>query len=254
MFRRRRVLAAVLFAAAFHVCGLGLSAGPSRAADDDVIRHMQFSGRDVWRNGAFAYNGFLIAPGGFEQDGFVFKLLMSGGLYRYNAGSLGGEEVVGAEALTQVLAGFRIKRGDAEIKFFFGPEWQTHWLWPDDPDNRLRGYNAGLRMAGELWYEPTRLTLINGDLSLSSIATSHSARLAYGYRVANEIFNGDGFYVGPEVQYFGSDGYGHWRVGGHITSLKTEGTEWSASVGWAQDSDGRASPYLRLNMSSRIDY
>ena len=212
-----------------------------------------FHGRDLWRNGAFAYGGFLIAPGGFEQDGFMLKLLLSGGLYRYNAGSLGGEEVIGAEWLGQALPGFRIKRGNAEIKFFFGPEWQRHKLSPDDPDNRLRGQDFGLRMAGELWYEPTPATLIAGDVSLSSIATSHSARLAFGWRVADSIFNGDGFYIGPEAQYFGSDGYRQWRFGVHITSLKTEATEWSAAAGWARDSDGRASPYLRLNISTRID-
>lgn len=253
MFCRRRVRAAIFIVAAFHVCGLCLSVVPSRADDDDLVRNILFNGRDLWRNGAFAYSGVLAAPGGFAQDGFMFKLLLSGGLYRYHAGSLGGEEVIGAENLIQALPGFRIKRGDMEMKFFFGPEWQTHWLWPDDPDNRLRGYDAGLRMAGELWCEPTRQTLVAGEISLSTIATSHSARLAFGWRVADEIFNGDGFYIGPEMQYFGSDGYRHWRVGGHITTLKTESTEWSASLGWAQDSDGRASPYLRLNTSSRID-
>jgi hypothetical protein len=44
------------------------------------------------------------------------------------------------------------------IKFFFGPEWQHYNVWPDDADNRLRGTNIGLRMAGELWYEVTPLT------------------------------------------------------------------------------------------------
>ena len=253
MFRRRRVRAAKVFAAAFLVCCLCLSTGPSRAGDGDVARNILFNGRDIWRNGAFAYGGFLVAPGGFEQDGFMFKLLLSGGLYRYNAGGLGGAEVIGAEALTQALPGFRIKRGNAEMKFFFGPEWQYHRLSPDDPDNRLRGHDFGLRMAGELWYEPNHQTLIAGDVSLSSIATSQSARLAFGWRVADSLFNGDGFYIGPEAQYFGSDGYRQWRVGGHITSLKTEGREWSAAIGWAQDSNGRASPYLRLNTSTRID-
>lgn len=251
MYRRRRVRAASWVAAAFIVSGVCLSAGPCRA-DDDQAHTILFSGRDIWRNGAFAYGGFLIAPGGFDQDGFMLKLLMSGGLYRYNAGSLGGEKVIGAEWLGQVLPGFRIKRGNAELKFFFGPELQRHKLWPDDPDNRLRGHALGLRMASELWYQPTPLTLITGDASLSSIDTSHAARLAFGWRMADEIFNGNGFYLGPESQYFGSDGYRHWRLGLHITSLKTETTEWSASGGWARDSDGRSSPYVRLSVSSRL--
>lgn len=251
MFCRRRVRAAVSFAAAFFVCGVCLSAGPSRAADDDEAHAILFNGRDLWRNGVFAYGGLLIAPGGFEQDGFMFKLLISGGAYRYNAGSLGGAQVIGYEGLTQVMPGFRIKRGNAEMKFFFGPEFQEHYLSPDDPGNRLRGHVLGLRMTGEVWYEPTPNDLVAADFSLSSIATSHSARLAYGRRIADEIFNG-GFYVGPEVQYFGSDGYRHWRIGAHITTLKTEANEWSAGGGWAQDSDGRASPYVRLNMASKF--
>ena len=228
-----------------------MSVGPGRADDDDA-RTIVFSGRDIWRNGAFAFGGLLIAPGGFEQDGFMLKLLLSGGFYRYTAGSLGGDEVIGAEWLAQALPGFRIKRGNAEIKIFFGPELQKHKLWPDDPDNRLRGQTFGLRMASELWYEPTPASLIASDASISSIATSHSARLAYGWRVADEIFNGNGFYVGPEAQYFGSDGYRHWRLGLHITSLKTEATEWSAGGGLARDSNGYSSPYVRLSVSSRL--
>jgi hypothetical protein len=44
---------------------------------------MLFSGRDIWRNGAFAHGGFMFAPGGFEQDGLLLKILFSSGLYRY---------------------------------------------------------------------------------------------------------------------------------------------------------------------------
>lgn len=249
MLFRRCVDAAVSIAAAFLVCGLCLAAGPGRAGEDEA-RTLLFNGRDIWRNGAFAYGGLLIAPGGFDQDGLMLKLLLSGGLYRYRSGSVG--DVVGAESVAQALPGFRIKRGPAEMKFFFGPEWQWHRLWPDDAGNRLRGQTFGMRMAGEFWIEPGGGFLIAGDASLSSIATSHSARLAFGLRVADEIFNGEGFYVGPEVQYFGADGYGHRRLGLHVTSMKTEATEWSAAVGYARDSDGYSSPYVRLNVSSRL--
>jgi hypothetical protein len=212
---------------------------------------MLFSGRDIWRNGAFAYSGLLLAPGGFGQDGFMLKLLLSGGIYRYTSGGLGGLTVIGVETLAQVLPGFRIKRGNAEFKFFFGPELQWHRLWPDDPDSRLRGREFGLRMAAELWYEPTPNGLIAGDAALSTVATSHSARLAFGWRVAEEMLT-DGVYVGPETQYFHSDGYRHRRLGLHVTSMKTDASEWSASVGWARDSDGRSGPYVRLGLSSRM--
>jgi hypothetical protein len=247
---RRRVRAAIFFAAVFLLVGVCLPAGPGRAADDEP-HAMVFSGRDIWRNGAFAYSGLLLAPGGFEQDGFMLKLLLSGGAYRYVSNSLGGLTVVGVETLAQILPGFRIKRGDAEFKFFFGPELQWHKLWPDDSESRLRGRDFGLRKAAEIWYEPSRASLIAGDAALSSIATSHSARIAFGWRAAEELLI-DGVYVGPEIQYFHSDGYRHRRLGLHITSMKTEATEWSAAAGWARDSDGRSGPYVRLGLSSRI--
>jgi hypothetical protein len=247
---RRRVCAASAIAAAFLVVGVCLPAGPSRA-DDEEARALLFSGRDLWRNGAFAYGGLLAAPGGFEEDGFMLKLLLGGGVYRYFSGSLGGEKVIGTEWTAQALPGFRIKRGQAEFKFFFGPEWQRHKLSPGDPDNRLAGTSFGLRMTGELWYEPTRDGLVVGDVSLSSIATSHAARIAYGWRVAEDLFT-DGVYIGPEAQYFGSDGYRQRRVGLHITSMKTDATEWSAALGFARDSDRHSSPYVRLGLSQKL--
>lgn len=138
---------------------------------------MLFSGRDIWRNGAFAYGGLIVAPSGLDRDGLLLKVLLSGGLYRYHARNLGGERVVGAEWLTNILPGWRIKRGNAEFKVFMGPEIQNHYLRPDDSAKRLRGYSYGLRVAAEAWYEPTAETMIAADVSLSSIATSNSARL-----------------------------------------------------------------------------
>ncbi|MDO9412896.1 MAG: cellulose biosynthesis protein BcsS [Pseudolabrys sp.] len=247
---RRRVRAAALLAAAFLVC-VCRSSGPSKADEGDDQRVLQFSGRDIWRNGAFVHGGLIYAPRGFERDGFMLKLVLDGGVYRYSSGSL-GQDVIGVEWGVQALPGFRIKRGDAEMKFFFGPELQHHKLRPDDTANRLRDYLFGLRMAGELWYEPTPGTLIAGDASLSTLASGRSARLAYGWRIAEELFT-YGVYVGPEVQYFGSEGgYHQRRIGLHMTSMKTEATEWSASIGFAIDTIGRSSPYARLGLSQKI--
>lgn len=209
---------------------------------------MLFSGRDIWRNGAFAHGGFIVAPSGLDQDGLLLKIVLSGGLYRYHAQNL-GERVVGAEWLAQVLPGWRIKRGDVEFKVFMGSEIQSHHLRPDDPANRLRGISYGVRVAAEAWYEPTAETMIAADVSLSSIATGNSARAAFGWRVLEEMLGG--VYVGPEIQYFGSDGYRHSRLGAHVTSMKTEDTEWSAAAGWARDSTGRSSPYVRLGILTR---
>jgi hypothetical protein len=55
-----------------------------------------------------------MAPGGFEQDGFMLKLLISAGLYRYNAAMLGGDQVIGLE--TANLAGLSDQAGRSRNK------------------------------------------------------------------------------------------------------------------------------------------
>jgi hypothetical protein len=34
--------------------------------------------------------------------------------------------------------------------------------------------------------------------------------------------------------------------------MKTDDIEWSAAVGWADDTQGRVGPYLRLNVMKRL--
>lgn len=206
---------------------------------------MLFSGRDIWRNGLFTYGGAVWAPSGFEEDGLLLKILLSGGLYRYFAGGL-DQEVIGAEWAAALMPGWRFKRGPLEFKIFFGPELATHRLWPNDADNRLRGRTFGLRFATELWTEPTPQTMAAADASLSSVGSSYSARVAFGWKLF------DLFYAGPETQVYGADDYSQLRFGAHITSMKTDDTEWSAAVGWALDSDRRSSLYVRLGLMRKL--
>jgi hypothetical protein len=246
----RRVRATAISVVACFLGYLWMVFGQARAGDEEDARIMVVYGQDLWRNGIFGYGGFMWAPRGFDQDGMLLKILFSNGRYRYEAGNLGGQRVIGTELLWGILPGWRIKRGDAEFKVFFGPDIQRHYLRPDDPSNRLRGGSIGMRIAIDLWHEPSPETMIAADVSLSSIAASNSARAAFGWRVFEEMIGG--VYVGPEVQYFGSDGYRHLRFGAHVTSMKTEDTEWSASTGWVRDSQGRTGPYLRLNVLKRL--
>ena len=238
-----RVRAAARVAACLVCC-----AGPSPAlSDEDETHLLLFSGRDLWRSGAFLYGGLIFSPGGFDDSGFLLKLLYSGGAYRYRASDLGGERVIGVEAVGHVAPGFLIKRGSFEGKFFFGLEQQNHWLWPDDPGNKLRGHNLGLRMSFDIWYEPTPNTMIAADGSLTSVGANYSGRVGAGVRVFDQ------FYVGPETQVYGGDGYRQFRLGAHITSMKTDTTEWSAAVGWSIDTDKQSSPYVRLGVLQRVN-
>ena len=87
--------------------------------------------------------------------------------------------------------------------------------------------------------------MVAADASLTSIANGYSARAAYGWRLH------DWFYLGPEAETFACIGYSQLRFGLHLTGLKTEQWEWSAAAGWANDSNGRSSPYLRLGLLTR---
>jgi len=240
----RRVRAAMVFAAAFPVCWLCVSTGRA-AAGDDGARLLLFTGSDFWRNGDFAYGGLLWSPHGLDNEGFTLKAAMSGGIYRYNSGALGNVEVYGYEVVGQVLPGWRFKRGTLEVKAFAGLDLESHRLFPDDSSSRLRGGAVGLRGAIDLWYEPTPQTMFAADGSISTIVTSYSARIAYGWRTF------DLFYIGPEAQTFACVGYQQTRVGLHLTGFKAVDAEWSGAVGWSDDSDRRASPYFRFGVLMR---
>ena len=242
----RRVHAAASATAALVFCCVWISAASVSADDIEDARAIVFSGRDVWLNGAFLNGGVLWSPTALEEDGLLFKFLLSGGLYRYNAGDLGGERVVGQELMVQLLPGWHVVRPGFEAKVFWGPEYQHHYLSPDDPGNALNGSKFGLRFSGEVWDEPTAATMIAGDASISTVGGNSSARLGIGWKVL------DMFYSGPEAQVYHGDGYSQWRWGVHITSFKTGDAEWSAAGGWSVDTNNRSSPYVRLGLMQRV--
>ena len=104
----------------------------------------------------------------------------------------------------------------------------------------------GLRISTELWDEPTNQTMIAADASLSTIYTSYSARISFGWKILDQ------FYSGPETQVYSADGYSQRRFGVHVTSMKTGDAEWSAAGGWSVDTNNRSSPYLRLGFMQRV--
>jgi Cellulose biosynthesis protein BcsS len=241
----RRVHAAIFVAAVLFVCCGVASAAPLWSGGDGDAHFLLFSGSDLWTSGSFAYGGLLWSPHGTERSGFTFKMLLSGGTYRYRAGDLGGARVVGTELSGQFLPGWRFVHDHFELAFFIGPALQYNGLRPDDPGNSLSGSRLGARFGIELWDEPTATTMLAADASLSTIDTDYCARLAYGWKVFGR------FYAGPETQVYGGDGYRQLRFGLHVTALKFGNAEWSIAGGWAFATDERSGPYLRLGFMER---
>ena len=219
---------------------------PSRQHSQDSARFLLFSTTDLWRHGGFAHGGVLWVPSGLDQEGPVLKLLFGGGIYHYSSGALGNTDVRGTEYAAAILPGWRFVRNDFSATVFLGYDFQRHSLRPDDPSAGLRGNYHGARTGFELWYQPTRETMIAADASLSTVGPSYNVRLAAGLRTF------DAFYVGPEVQAFGAaDNYHQLRAGLHVTAFRTGDFEWSVGAGWATDTDERNSAYGKLSVWTR---
>lgn len=205
-------------------------------------RFLYFSGFDLWRSGGSFYGGVQWSPGGLNQDGFTFKLLLAESSYRYLSGTT---NIRGTGLLASLLPGWRIKRDNLEIKVFGGLDLQNHRFSPDDPANGLRGNHVGVRVGAELWWEPTATLMMASSFSGSTIGNSFGIRGAAGWRVM------DRFWTGPEIETSGDEVYRQYRIGAHVTSFKTALFEWSVGAGYVEDNSHRSGPYGRVSLLAR---
>ena len=233
---------AAAFAAGLAFCGVQPAFAESDEPGDTAAHFLFFGGADIWRNGGFTHGGFLWAHQGLDRDGLVFKLLLNGGLYRFQSN---GSEITGRQMMVAALPGWRWRRDGLEITAFAGLDVQDHRFTPDDPGNRLRGTHAGARGGFDIWYEPFRDAMLTGSVSASTIGMSYWTRAAAGWRFFNSIW------LGPEVHAMGDDNYRQFRIGAHVTSLRLWSYEFSVGGGWATDSDQRSSAYGRFGMIYR---
>ncbi|MBY0381955.1 MAG: cellulose biosynthesis protein BcsS [Xanthobacteraceae bacterium] len=215
--------------------------GPNEGSHTPTM--LYFSGADLWRKGGTVYGGLLWSPGGLDRDGFTLKLLLASGSYLYQSGLT---DVRGAHVLGSVLPGYRIKRGDFEIKVFAGLDVQHHWTNPDDPSNDLRGTHVGARVNVDIWWEPlpSRMMLA-ATLTGSTIGNGYGVRGAAGWRVF------DSFWAGPEIETSGDEIYHQYRAGAHITSLKFGDYEWALGGGYVSDNNDRSGFYGRFSLLTR---
>jgi hypothetical protein len=205
-------------------------------------RVLLYAGFDIWRYGRAGYGGFYWAPDGLNKDGFITRLFVSGGAERYDASSKRfNTNIIRAAP----LAGWRLSRGTLELKVFAGPELENRTLMPDIPTAEFRGTRIGARVASELWWEPMPEMMLTSAFSASTNATSHSARGAAGWRVL------DRFWAGPEISASADVFSQQVRIGAHLTGFRLDALEWSAAVGYVQDSFHRSGVYGRIGVLTR---
>lgn len=245
---------AVWIAAALLACApMDRSLAQPAAADPLLTDHLSggskperalfFSGVDLWRNGQAGYGGMLLAPqAGLNKDGFLIRLFMSDDLERYDAPTQRFSTNIFRASF---LPGWRIKRGNLEIKIYAGLAVEHHALKPDIPADPLRGSHFGARIATELWWEPTSATMLAAAASATTIGSGYSARAAAGWRLM------DRFWAGPEVSVSADEFSTQYRVGAHLTGFKTGALEWSAGSGFVEDSFHRNGIYGRIGVLMR---
>ena len=224
---------------------LGTTVGRAEAATPNSPSFLLFGGTDLWRYGAFLYGGTLWAPAGLDADGFTLKLLVNGGRYTYNSGSLNAA-VDGTMLSGAALPGWRFVRGSLTVSVFAGAVVQDYRLSPYDPGSRLHGLYVGGQFAADVWFEPSKNTMAALNGSVTSIGPTGYLRGALGARVFDAAF------VGPEAAMLWCGNFQQLEAGGHLTGLHVGASEWSAGAGWSMDSDKRTGPYLRLGVSAKF--
>jgi hypothetical protein len=75
-------VAAACFVAVSMLCGLDCAFAETAADGADSDHYLLFGGSDLWRSGGFLHGGVLASPGGLLHEGFTFKLLFGGGVFR----------------------------------------------------------------------------------------------------------------------------------------------------------------------------
>jgi Cellulose biosynthesis protein BcsS len=233
----------IVFAAVVGLAFFGTTGARADTTIDGESPHfLLHGGFDLWRNGGFGHGGLLWSPDGLTKEGFTLKTVIGAGTYRYRAGAT---EITGRQYLASAMPGWRFKDGTFELTVFAGLDLQHHQFSPDDPGNRLRGFDIGARGGFDLWFEPMPAALmVTTSVSASTIGKNIWARAAAGVRVFD-------LWLGPEGVYGGDETYRQLRFGAHLTGLRTGIVEWSAGAGWVTDSDRRSGMYGRLGVLVR---
>lgn len=232
-------------AVAMAVAGVdSLTIARAETAATGAPAFLVFGGADLWRYGDFLYGGTLWSPAGLDTSGFTLKLLINGGRYTYNSGTLDAA-VDGTMVAGAALPGWRFVGDTLTVSLFAGPIVQDYRLSPFDPGGRLHGLYAGGEFATDVWYQPTPMIMAALNGSVVSVGPTGYVRGALGYRVFDAMF------VGPESAMLWCGDFDQFEIGAHMTALHVGTTEWSAGGGFAMDSDRRSGPYLRIGVSTR---
>ena len=199
---------------------LPLCLAPAAARADDAPTGVWFVGGSV-SEGASAYAGGLVSvPGNKLGDGLAVRLTLSGGRYKYDAGSTPITAEYGAAEAALVYQ-FSGKWGWANVSA--GPKFSHTSLSPVDLGNKLRGsrWDLGLQSDGALDGPNWRLSWYG---SLGATNQAYQGQLQLGRKLAAGKFR-----LGVEAGIQGDPSYKRGNFGGFVS--KTIGRNLDVQVG-----------------------
>ena len=165
------------------------------------------------------------------------------GRYEYRS-SAAGRTIRADQADISVMGGYEWVWRNARLAALIGVNAGNVQLSAPDPGNTATGFSAGLKVAADLWVQPSDKTMVSVHGAYTTSANTYYLRTKFGYSIL------DRFYIGPEASLLGNDFYGQWRLGAHLSGLRLGRFDISLAGGYLQDQGQKAGAYATIDMRS----
>lgn len=183
--------------------------GGSQLAPDATYSTVIASGGEVARSASEGYLGFYHALNrDLDRDGFIVRLLGTRGFYDYRDGS---DKFEGKYWQGDAMIGYQWVRGGIDIATYVGVDFQNYKVTPDDPFNKLRGSEAGFKVAVDIES--------NGNFNSPAyvaIAGSYSTAFDSYYALGRLGYTFGRVVIGPEAWLLGDETGDAQRLGGFL--------------------------------------
>lgn len=223
----------------------GSSAMSLAHAQDSTVA---FGGVDARESTYYGYLGVRHhLSGHLTDDGFLLRAFGLYGQYDYDSTISPSGEIDADVAAFDAMIGYQKKalNNDVYLRAFVGPEYEDHDLSPNNPFDKNRGGDFGVKFQGEI--ETSYLSPYYGSL----ITSYGTAKDRYWMRLRGG-YNYNGFIFGPEGVVTGDEEFSEQRIGAFLTIFGKGPVGVSVSTGYSRSDDNRGdeSIYGTLELST----
>lgn len=222
----------------------GASAATAAAPADDLVVAANASISVTSTRSIFLNAGATAAVASRpDASGLRVRVEAMAGRYDYPSGAT-GRTIRADQAELSVMGGYEWVWRNARLAALIGVSAGNVQLSAPDPTNPSTGLSAGLKVAADLWMQPTDATMFSVYGAYTTSANTYYLRTKFGVSVF------DRFYIGPEAALLGNDFYGQWRLGAHLSGLRLGRFDLSLAGGYLQDQGQKAGAYATIDMRS----